>query len=259
MQYLTFENLIVAALVIGMLVFVLKWAGVWDKLLGTGKEKLNQGVDGMTNAVEKQRMKVRTLKPLLESLGQQMTDLDGKYGKANGELARAKATLDTEKTSLQNVFDVLKDPKNLTDDESTTVQSHKDKVLAAAALVKAKEQEIAGIATQAKALHEQYTDKERDFNSALAAIPQVEARQVVIDSKKTAVAFAAKMKEFDQAAQMGSDVASLQDEEEAKVDAELKRQGGVKSDTDKAAEAKSRAKSQGDVLKDLGIEDPTAK
>jgi hypothetical protein len=259
MQYLTFENLIVAALIIGGLVFVLKWAGVWEKLLGTGKEKLNHGVDGMTNAVEKQRMKVRTLKPLLESLGQQMTDLDGKYGKANGERARAIVALDKEKSDLQNVFSVLKDPKNLSEDESTTVQSHKDKVLAAAALVKAKEQEIAGLAVQAKALHEQYTDKEREFQSALAAIPQVEARQVVIDSKRTAVAFAAKMKEFDEAAKMGSDVASLQDEEDAKLDAELKRQGGVKSETDKAAEKAARAKSEGDVLKDLGIEDPTAK
>jgi acyl carrier protein phosphodiesterase len=248
---MTLENLVIGAAVVAAVVFGLKYLGVWDKLLGTAKVKTNAAVDAATNGVEKKKMRINALKPILEDLGQQMTDLEAKFGAANGALNRANAKLEEEKTGLKNVRAAIADENNMTDDERTTRQKHLDAVRNAMAVVEAKKAESTGLAAQAKALHQQYADKEREFDALVAEIPAAEARQVVINSKQTAVDFAKKQAQFDEAAKMGADADAQLDEAEAKVDAELKRTGSTKTDTERKAEQQSRDAADAALLAEL--------
>jgi seryl-tRNA synthetase len=246
------SNIVYIGIGIAAIVGILMYLGVWGKLVGTAKEKANQGIDGATNAVEKKRIRIRTLKPLLEGLGTQMSDLDGKFGRANGDVTRAQTALDAAVAEMRNIQAAIADQNNMTDDEKQTLSKKVAAVREAKALVEAKKSAVAGLAEQAKSLHDQYADAETEFNKLLADIPAAEAKQIVIDSKNTAVEFAKKQKEFAEAAKMGGDEDGLQDEQMAKADAELKRAGGGKSDTERKAEQLARSNADADILAEFG-------
>ena len=224
------------------------------KLLGTAEEKLNHVVDNTTDPVEKKKMRIATLHPLLESLGAQMTDLDGKYGRANTDVTRAQTALDAAVTEMRNIQAAITDQNNMTDDEKQTLARKVATVREAKAVVDAKKTAVAGLADQAKSLHDQYNDAEAEFHRLQSEIPAAEAKQIVIESKNTAVEFAKKQKEFDEAVKMGasSDGDGQQDEEMAKADAELKRAGGGKSDTERKAAALAQSKADADILAEFG-------
>ena len=252
-------------IVVAAVVAVVGWlayTGTLSSWLGLAKVKTQDATKAASTAAEKARMRINQLQPLLDSLGSQMTDLDGKFGRSNGELNRAKADFDKERGELKDIvtaiasaqniaFEDAKTSTNVTPDQAATRTKHVGLVQAAKAKIDAKQKEIEGISAQATKLHEQYAQAEGELNRQKNELPAIEARSIVIASKTTALDFAKKMTAFNDAATSGSDVQSDLDEAEAKVDAELNRAGATQSETEKAAAKARETAGQADVLKDL--------
>jgi chromosome segregation ATPase len=215
-----------------------------SKLSSTAGVKLNQAVDGMTSAIDKDKIDIAHLKELLDQQAGAVTDLDAEVATQHDRLVQLQSVL---KGKVQD----MQDTPIASPGDAGALQRAAAAVGQAEAAVKTQSDLIAGLQTQADHAHAGYADSLRVFEQRQNELPKAEATVILTHATTVGTSIEKQNEAFNAAAAAGNDVQSTIDRELHKAEAEAAMHG---PSTDQRALAALHAKREADdVLARYGM------
>jgi chromosome segregation ATPase len=215
-----------------------------SKLSSTAAFKANQAVDGMTSAIDKEKIQIGHLKELLDQQASSVTDLDAEVATQHDRLTQLQTVL---KGKVQD----MQDTPIASPGDAGALQRAAAAVGQAEASLKTQSDLIAGLEARATQAHADYADSVRIFEQRQNELPAAEATVILTHATTVGTSIEKQNEAFTAAAAAGDDVKSTIDRELHKAEAEAAMHG---PSTDQRALATLHAKREADdVLARYGM------